>query len=127
MANSFDETFFCDDEFYLNLYSTFAYFGALVGYLVISIFSDNWGRRKTFILSWGITCLGAILLLFSNSILMAGIGLFFAGLGSDSALNITMVIVIEVYESDLCQKIQTAIQGCFTFGALFVTLIYYLY
>jgi MFS family permease len=65
-----------------------------VGYIIISFFSDNWGRKKTTILGWSIAVFGILLVQFAVNIQMAGVGLFFAGLGADSILNITLTIMI---------------------------------
>lgn len=93
MANTFDP-YFCEDEFYLNLYATGVYFGALLGYITINFFADNYGRRKVVLISWAIGTLGTILLLASQSILMASIGLFLGGFGTDAVLGITYSVMV---------------------------------
>ena len=126
LANTFGN-YFCDDEFYLNLYTTFPYFGALLGYIFVSFFADNYGRRNTALVTWSVCCVGCLVLMLSQTMWMAGLGLFLCGFGSDSVLNITSSIIAEQYNDKVRQKHFSMIQGAFTVGALFVTLIYYLW
>ena len=77
--------------------------------------------------AWGINCLGCLILILSQTIWMAAIGLALCGLGSDSVLNITSSCFAEQYDDKMRQRHYTMIQGAFTLGALFVTLIYYLW
>jgi MFS family permease len=93
LANSFDP-YFCDDEFYLNLYATGVYFGALLGYITINFLADNYGRRKVVLFSWGVGTLGTIILLASQGILMASMGLFLAGFGTDAILGVTYSVMV---------------------------------
>ena len=80
----------------MDLTSTFTYFGGFLGYASISFFSDNFGRKKSIVLSWGICTIGLILLSCSVNLYMAAAGLFLAGFGCDSAVNIGLYIVGEV-------------------------------
>ena len=116
----------CGDEVYLNIAATSVYAGALVGYSVTSFFADNWGRKKTMIGAWSIGLVGVGILLAAQNMIMAAGGNFLLGLGTDSILNISLIVISEVYEETFRQKLMAGIQGAFTFGALFVTLIYYL-
>jgi MFS family permease len=109
------------------LYSSCVYLGALLGYIFVSFFADNYGRKKTAIWAWSICCLGCLILTLSQTLWMAGIGLFLAGFGSDSVLNITGTIIAEQFGDYHRQRYYTVVQGVFTSGALFVTLIYYLW
>jgi MFS transporter, putative metabolite:H+ symporter len=126
LANSFDN-YFCDDEFYLNLYASATYFGALLGYIFVTFLSDNYGRRKITIIAWAICTLGCIILLVAPNIMMASAGLFLCGFGSDSVLSLTYSIMIECYEDYMRQKHCAIIQAAFTGGALLSTLIYWLW
>ena len=65
--------------------------------------------------------------MLSQTIWMAGIGLLLSGFGSDSVLNITASVIAEQYNDYVRQKHFSLIQGTFTLGALFVTLIYFLF
>jgi len=125
LANAFGD-YYCDNEITLNIVSTFSYFGALAGYVVVSFFSDNWGRRPTLIVAWSICIIGIVILIFAPNFWVTSIGLFLMGFGSDTCLNISFVIIAETFEDKIRQEYSALIQGCFTAGALFVTLIYYL-
>ena len=72
----------------MDLLSSFTYFGAFLGYLVISFFADNFGRRSSLTIGWGITTLGSIIVACSVNIYMGAIGLFLCGFGSDVSVNI---------------------------------------
>lgn len=45
------------------------------------------------VVAWGINCVGCLILMFSQTIWMAAIGLALCGLGSDSVLGITSSIM----------------------------------
>jgi len=64
--------------------------GAFVGYIVLSFYSDNFGRKSGIILSWGICTVGTILVAVSLNIYMVAAGLFLSGCGSDAAINISL-------------------------------------
>jgi MFS family permease len=68
--------------------------GALVGFIIVSFYADNKGRRKSTIIGWSVSLLGIILTLASPNITLASIGLFFAGVGADSASKINMVYMV---------------------------------
>ena len=63
---------------------------------MVSFFADNLGRKKSMVIGWGITTVGTILLALSTNLWMAGAGLFMAGLGSDSSINICYNFLGEV-------------------------------
>ncbi len=79
------------------------------------------------VVAWGINCLGGLILMLSSTIWMAALGLALCGLGSDSVLGITSSCLAEQYDDVMRQRHYTMVQGAFTLGALFVTLIYYLW
>jgi MFS family permease len=127
LANTFDDRFYCDDEIYLNLYSSLPYLGALVGYITISFYADNKGRRKPTIVGWSVSILGIVMTLASPNITLASIGLFFAGVGTESAAKITLMYMVEVFEANLRQKSMVVILACFSVGGMESTLFYYLF
>jgi MFS family permease len=99
--NSFDslasgEEFYCDNHALVDMLSSFTYFGAFLGYLVISFFADNWGRRTSLLLGWGIETLGAVVVASSVNIYMASAGLFMCGFGADVCINIAFFFFGEV-------------------------------
>lgn len=106
--------------------SSAVYFGAFLGYLGFSFFSDNFGRRSSILLAWGCATLGGIILAVSVNIPMAAVGLFFAGAGSDAAINICFYFFSEVVEDEKRQKYSIVVQIAFTIGAILVTVLFYI-
>lgn len=49
----------------------------------MSIIADNFGRRLSMIISCGIFVIGSILLIFSQTLWMASMGLMLGGIGAD--------------------------------------------
>lgn len=104
------------------------YFGSLIGHIIVSFFSDNRGRKKALIISWALTVFGLIIAVASPNIILASIGIFFAGLGSDSGgTSISFLFMAEVFENNLRQKSMVGIQACFPIAGMLSTLFYYLY
>jgi len=58
------------------------YIGVFFGYLFVFYFTDNFGRKYSMVMAWGIAVFGIAILSASINIWMAVVGLFFAGLGS---------------------------------------------
>lgn len=73
--------------------SSLVYLGCFFGYISISIMVDNMGRKKALLIAYAIATLGMILLALSPNLIMAGIGLFLMGYGSDSAINICFYFI----------------------------------
>ena len=61
--------------------------GALVGYIIFSFYSDNYGRRITMLIAWGIATVGSLIILFSQNLVMVSIGMFMLGAGADASIN----------------------------------------
>ena len=80
----------------VDLLSSFVYFGAFIGYLIISFFADNWGRRRSLLIGWVSVTIGAILVSCSVNIYMAAVGMFLCGFGSDVSVNIGFFFFGEV-------------------------------
>lgn len=80
----------------LDLASSCTYFGAFVGYILISFFADNFGRRTSMLLAWGATTIGSIIVACSVNIWMAAAGLFLSGAGADASINICFFFFGEV-------------------------------
>jgi hypothetical protein len=72
------------------------YAGCFFGYVFFSFFADNFGRRYTMLLTWLVTIIGFALISVSWHISVVGIGLFLAGAGADSAINIAFFFFNEV-------------------------------
>lgn len=74
----------------------FTYLGAFVGYVIISFFSDNFGRKTSMAIAWATTTIGTVLVACSVNIYMAVIGLFLSGAGGDASINICFFFFGEV-------------------------------
>jgi OCT family organic cation transporter-like MFS transporter 4/5 len=70
--------------------SSCTYVGALLGFILVSFFADNFGRKKAMLVSWTICVIGTIIVATSFHIYMAAIGFFFSGFGSDASINICL-------------------------------------
>ena len=57
------------------------YIGAFLGYSVFLFITDNYGRKTSALVAWGVTTLGVILLSFAQTMWMASVGLVLAGAG----------------------------------------------
>lgn len=125
LANSFGH-YFCDDEFYLNLYSSSSYLGTLIGILAASYLADNYGRKMIIIVSWAIGTAGCLLLMLSSELWMASLALFLCGFGSDTTIAIATSTIAECYNDNLRQRHTSIIQCTFTIAAIIVTWIFYI-
>lgn len=97
------------------------YVGALVGYLTFSFYSDNFGRRKTLLIVWGLATIGSFILLFSQNLIMVAIGFFCIGAGADAAVNMCFNFLGEVVEDQTRQKYSVILQPWFAVGGCLVT------
>lgn len=86
----------CDDTIYIDITTSSTYVGAFVGYIFFSFFADNFGRKTTLALTWSVATAGTFILLFSQNLWMAGIGLFMIGSGGDAAVNMCFNFLGEV-------------------------------
>ena len=102
------------------------YFGAFVGYIAISFFSDNFGRRSSILVSWFICTIGAIIVALSPNIYMIAVGMFFCGCGCDAGINICFFFFGEVVGDEKRQKYSVIVQIFFCLGAMVTTLFFYL-
>lgn len=119
-----EENYLCSKSSLVDLVSSCTYFGAFVGYIVISFFSDNFGRRTSMVVSWSICTLGTLLVAFSVNIYMVAVGLFFSGCGCDAAINICFFFFGEVVGDQKRQKYSVFVQIFFTIGAMMITLFF---
>ena len=101
--------------------SSCTYFGAFIGYIAISFFSDNFGRKSSMVVSWGICTLGTVIVACSVNIYMVAVGLFFSGCGCDAAINICFFFFGEVVGDERRQKYSVFVQIFFTLGAMIIT------
>ena len=101
------------------------YVGAFIGLIVFSFFSDNYGRKKSIIISWIIFTFGTILIVLSEELVLGGIAMFLIGVGSAS-MFMCFHILHEILSTRTRQKYQILIQGFSSVGALLITLFFYL-
>jgi OCT family organic cation transporter-like MFS transporter 4/5 len=62
--------------------------GSLAGFFVIPYIADNWGRKISIRVSWGIGTLGVLVVALADSANMIGLGYFFAGFGTNPAITL---------------------------------------
>lgn len=97
-----------------------------MGYVVVSFFADNFGRKSSMIVSWGLGTMGTVIVACSFNIYMVAVGLFFSGYGCDAAINICFFFFGEVVGDEKRQKYSVFIQIFFTVGAIIITLFFQL-
>lgn len=71
----------CEDELQLDLIKSSPYFGSMLGYIIFSYISDNFGRKKTMTLSLGLATLGSIIVAVGYNMPMISIGVIMSGAG----------------------------------------------
>ena len=123
VANSFGD-YHCSASI-LELISSLVYLGSFFGYVLISPLIDNIGRKKSFLISFGIATAGMILVGCAQNLVMVGIGLFFAGFGANSTVNICFYFITETVENQKRQKYCVLIQFCFGLGGIINIAYYY--
>lgn len=74
------------------------FIGSLLGFFVVSALSDNQGRYKILLVSWGITVFGAVLLVASQNLWMVGASMLIITTGSNSCFNISFAYLSEVFD-----------------------------
>jgi MFS family permease len=72
------------------------YFGAFVGYILFSFYSDNYGRRIALLVAFSIATIGTIIMVCSFNLPVVALGLFLLGAGADAAINMTFNYLGEV-------------------------------
>lgn len=102
------------------------FLGILVGYVIFSYFSDNFGRKKAMVFSWASTLLGLIFLCFSNSLIVVAIGLFLTGAGCESNLRVNLAIINEIVDYHLRQIYSIILQSAFGVAGILIAGSYYL-
>jgi OCT family organic cation transporter-like MFS transporter 4/5 len=102
------------------------YVGSLVGFLLFSYLTDNYGRKLSLLVSIAVCVVGNILVSSSFNIVVASIGLFLSGGGANSSANTTLCFFNEVTNNYKRQKYSILVQFSFTIGAILVTGFYYI-
>lgn len=127
LANSFESTYYCEDEIYLNLYSTAPFLGTAIGGIVIGALADNIGRRKAMLIGNILTIMGSLILIFAQDLWMASLGLVIYGSGLDAVYALYFTLGAECINDNFRQKVAALVQIAFMAGALLSTLFYFLF
>ena len=116
----------CEDSLPSIIASACTYIGAALGFLVVTFLADNYGRKLSLLISWGICTVGCLVVVFDSNIYLVALGLFLSGFGSDASNNITFLFFCETLNNSKRQKYSIIVQIFFTLGALVGTTCFYL-
>ena len=67
--------------------------GSCLGYILVSLLNDNIGRKRSIAIALTMSTIGVALITFSQSLIMAEIGLFITGFGIDSSINTALYFI----------------------------------
>ncbi len=76
-------------------------------------------------MAWAVTCAGLVLLILSEGMLMASVGLFLAGAGCESAIRIMFAALGEVVDYFRRQSFGVGLQCSFGMAGIFIGVVYY--
>jgi MFS family permease len=97
------------------------YVGALVGYILFSFYSDNYGRRTAMLIGFAFATIGAIIMACSPNLPTVALGLFLLGAGADASINMCFNFMGEMVENQTRQKYCVLLQPWFAIGAIIIT------
>lgn len=117
------EWYVCHKEWIISLTQSMMYLGSFVGYAILPFFSDNFGRKRSEMLSWLIAVAGVIILSSSLSMVQVGIGLFFCGMGINTAINLHYTFIKEFVVGHTKEVMIITLQIMFSLGVLLTALI----
>lgn len=103
------------------------FFGAVVGFIIVGILSDNLGRRASLIFCLGLGVLGYIVMLLAKRLYVVGLGNFMVGFSIESAFNLVFCLLNEILENEKRQKMQTFIQAWLPVGGIIIILAFYFF
>lgn len=89
------------------------------------LLADNLGRRKSILIAFFIALIGLSLIGIAPSLTLIGTGLFLAGFGMDTAINICFNFITEAVEDQLRQKHSVVIQFFFSLGGVVIIPYFY--
>ena len=115
----------CEDEYQLDIIKGSPYFGSFLGYIIFSYVSDNFGRRKTMIMSLGLGTLGTIIVALGSNIIMISIGMIMSGAGINVSGGMLFCFLSEGVENLKRQKYSIIIQAGYNIAAIIMTGLYY--
>lgn len=93
-----------------------------MGYIIMSHFADNFGRKKAESISWYLGIFGLILLVSSFNLFMVGVGSFFMGMGTNAAITLHYTFLKELLSGKLRERSFLFLQVMFSIGIAFVAL-----
>lgn len=92
-----------------------------MGYIVLSFISDNYGRKKSLLISWFSAIIGILLLFY-----YIHVGLVLILVGSESSIRICLIILSEIASNSIRQKYSIGLMISFGVAGIGVGVIYYL-
>ena len=101
------------------------FLASVAGFIISSIFSDNYGVRKTLVYSCGIATLGSILMVTGFNLIFITIGVVLSGTGINLASSLAYGYISEVVEDHKRQKYSILITVSYTLGSMLLTVFYY--
>ena len=102
------------------------FFGAITGFAIIGLLSDNIGRRLSLIFCLASGTLGYLVILLAPTLFVAGIGNFLVGFGIESSFNLVVYFLSEMLDNTQRQKMLTIIQAFVPVGGMLIALAFYL-
>lgn len=100
-------------------YAKGTYFlGAIAGFVVVGLMSDNLGRKVSLLFALLIGIGGYSAMLLSSSLAMAGIAHFIVGFSCESVFNLTMCYLAEMLDDERRMKMQILVQAFVPFSGV---------
>jgi MFS family permease len=102
------------------------YVGGVVGFLLMIIVGDLFGRKSLITICMLMTVAGITVTIFCNSLTMAGMGLFLATVGIQDAYNVCFFFIAETISEEYREKASVAIQLFYGLGVVLNVLWYWM-
>ena len=126
LANKFGDFRCPNEKLQIDGIITLTYIGGIVGCFINSFIGDMIGRKSLLILSLLFNVLGLIVVIFSQSLIMATVGLFFVSIGSQNAFSVCFYFITETISEEFREKSSVTFQFFYSFGVLLNVALYYL-
>lgn len=117
------EWYVCGREWVVSLTQSMMYLGSFTGYVTLPFIADNFGRKRSEMISWLIAVFGIVTLSTSMSMAQAGIGLFFCGMGINTAINLHYTFLKEFVIGHTKEIMIITLQIMFSLGVLLTALL----
>ncbi len=72
------------------------FIGAIAGFIIIGMMSDNSGRRLSLLFCIAAGIVGYAVMLLAHSLFVVGIGYFLVGFSAESIYNLTLCLLSEM-------------------------------